>query len=302
MRGLIAKLGAMQNTAGAGTGSIAAFFPDFSRGPASEALWTIPAITFCVYLGVQWWAFWYPGAEPGGGGYVAQRILSARNERDGLLSVLWVNFAHYALRSWPWILPALAFVVLYPHLAQPESGYVLLAVDHLPRAMRGLLVAGFLAAFMSTIATHLNWGTSYLVSDFYRRFVNRAAPERHYIAVSRWLTLLLVILAAGVSWELSTIRSGWEVLLEVGAGTGSVYLLRWYWWRVNAWSEIAAMVTALAITVIFRVTAPFHGSEPAVFAKQTLVTTAITTALWIVVTFLTPPEPAGTLARFYSRV
>src|SRR3984957_8816824 len=264
MRGLIAKLGAMQNTAGAGTGSIAAFFPDFSRGPASEALWTIPAITFCVYLGVQWWAFWYPGAEPGGGGYVAQRILSARNERDGLLSVLWFNFAHYALRSWPWILAALAVVVLYPHLAQPESGYVLLAVDHLPRAMRGLLVAGFLAAFMSTIATHLNWGTSYLVSDFYRRFVNRAAPERHYIAVSRRLTLLYVILAAGVSWELSTIRSGWEVLLEVGAGTGSVYLLRWYWWRVNAWSEIAAMATALIVTLTIDLAAPFQGSEPAV--------------------------------------
>ncbi|HKV04914.1 MAG TPA: sodium:solute symporter family protein [Candidatus Acidoferrales bacterium] len=302
MRALLAKLGGMQAAAGPGSSNITSFFPDFSRGLASEALWTIPVITFCVYLGVQWWAFWYPGSEPGGGGYVAQRILSARDERHGLLSVLWFNFAHYALRSWPWILAALAVVVLYPQLAHPESGYVLLAVDHLPRAARGLLVAGFLAAFMSTIATHLNWGSSYLVSDFYRRFIRRDAPERHYVAISRWVTILLVVLAAGVSWELVTIRSGWEVLLEVGAGTGSVYLLRWYWWRINAWSEIAAMSVALGVSLAIRWAAPFHGSEPAVFAKQTLVTTAITTVAWVVVTLLTPAEPRDTLVSFYRRV
>jgi solute:Na+ symporter, SSS family len=302
LHALVAKLGALQAAAGPGSSNIAAFLPDFSRGFASESLWTIPVITFCVYLGVQWWAFWYPGSEPGGGGYVAQRILSARSERDGLLAVLWFNFAHYALRSWPWILAALAVVVLYPHLAQPEAGYVLLAVDHLPRAARGLLVAGFLAAFMSTIATHLNWGSSYLVSDFYRRFVWSAAPEKHYVAVSRWVTVLLVILAACVSWELSTIRSGWEVLLEVGAGTGSVYLLRWYWWRVTAWSEIAAMTTALVVSVAIRWSAPFHGSEAAVFAKQTLVTTLLTTVAWIAVTLMTPAEPIDTLLQFYWRV
>jgi len=302
MRALLGKIDALHAAAGPGAAKLTSFFPDFSRGFTSEALWTIPVITFCVYLGVQWWAFWYPGSEPGGGGYVAQRILSARNERDGLLSVLWFNFAHYALRSWPWILAAMAVVVLYPGLAQPESGYVLLAVDHLPRAGRGLLVAGFLAAFMSTIATHLNWGTSYLVSDFYRRFVRRDAPERHYVGVSRWVTILLVVLAAGVSWELATIRSGWEALLEVGAGTGSVYLLRWYWWRVNAWSEIAAMSTALVASAAMRLAAPFHGSEAAVFAKQTLVTTALTTVVWVAVTLLTPPEPAETLERFYRRV
>ena len=299
---LVPKLGALHAAAGPGSSNIASFLPDFSRGLASESLWTIPVITFCVYLGVQWWAFWYPGSEPGGGGYVAQRILSARSERDGLLAVLWFNFAHYALRSWPWILAALAVVVLYPHLAQPEAGYVLLAVDHLPRAARGLLVAGFLAAFMSTIATHLNWGGSYLVSDFYRRFVWSRAPEKHYVAMSRWVTVLLVILAACVSWELSTIRSGWEVLLELGAGTGSVYLLRWYWWRVNAWSEIAAMTTALVVSVAIRWSAPFHGSEAAVFAKQTLVTTLLTTVAWIAVTLVTPAEPIDTLLRFYRRV
>jgi solute:Na+ symporter, SSS family len=302
MHALLAKLDALHAAAGPASSNITSFFPDFSRGLASESLWTIPVTTFCVYLGVQWWAFWYPGSEPGGGGYVAQRILSARNERDGLLSALWFNFAHYALRSWPWILAAMAVVVLYPRLPRPEAGYVMLAVDHLPRAARGLLVAGFLAAFMSTIATHLNWGSSYLVSDFYRRFVQRAKPERHYVLVSRWVTLLLVILAACVSWELVTIRSGWEVLLEVGAGTGSVYLLRWYWWRVNAWSEIAAMTTALIVSLAIRWSAPFHGSEPAVFAKQTLVTTLVTTVAWITVTLLTPAEPRDTLVRFYRRV
>jgi len=302
MSALLSKLAALRTAAGPGASNITSFFPDFSRGFSSESLWTIPVITFCVYLGVQWWASWYPGSEPGGGGYVAQRILSARNERDGLLSVLWFNFAHYALRSWPWILAALAVVVLYPHLAHPESGYVLLAVDHLPRAARGLLVAGFLAAFMSTIATHLNWGSSYLVSDFYRRFIRRTAPERHYVAVSRWVTVLLIVCAAFVSWELATIRAGWEVLLEVGAGTGSVYLLRWYWWRINAWSEIAAMTTALAVTLAFRWTVPFQGSEPTVFAKQTLLTTLVTTAVWVLVTLLTPPEPRDTLLRFYRRV
>jgi SSS family solute:Na+ symporter len=302
MSALLAKLGALRAAAGPGSSDMTSFFPDFSRGFASEAVWTIPVITFCVYLGVQWWAFWYPGSEPGGGGYVAQRILSARTERDGLLSVLWFNFAHYALRSWPWILAALAVLVLYPQLAHPESGYILLAVDHLPRAARGLLVAGFLAAFMSTVATHLNWGSSYLVSDFYRRFVRRGASELHYVAVSRWVTILLVVFAAVISWELATIRSGWEVLLEIGAGTGSVYLLRWYWWRINAWSEIAAMCTALSVSLTMRWAAPFHGSEPAVFAKQTLVTTLVTTAAWILVTLLTPPEPRETLVRFYRRV
>ncbi len=299
---LLAKLSALRNAAGPGAADITSFFPDFSRGLASEAMWTIPVMTFCVYLGLQWWAFWYPGSEPGGGGYVAQRILSARNERDGLLSVLWFNFAHYALRSWPWILAALAVAVLYPQLAHPESGYVLLAVDHLPRAARGLLVAGFLAAFMSTVATHLNWGSSYLVSDFYRRFVRRAASEKHYVAISRWVTILLVVLSAFVSWELVTIRAGWEVLLEIGAGTGSVYLLRWYWWRVNAWSEIAAMTTALIVSLSIRWGAPFHGSEPVVYAKQTLLTTLVTTAAWVAVTLLTPPEPRETLVKFYRRV
>ncbi len=301
MTALLSKLAAMRH-ANPGASNAVSFFPDFSRGFTAESLWTLPLITFCVYLGVQWWAFWYPGSEPGGGGYVAQRILSARDERQGLLSVLWFNFAHYVLRSWPWILAALAVVVLYPSLSHPEAGYILLAVDHLPRAARGLLVAGFLAAFMSTVATHLNWGSSYLISDLYRRFLRPSASERHYILISRCVTILLVILAAWVSWEIATIRAGWEVLLEIGAGTGSVYLLRWYWWRINAWSEIAAMSAALVISLALRWTAPFHGSEPVVFAKETLLTTGATTLIWLVVTMFSPPEATDTLLAFYRRV
>ena len=299
---LLGKLAALRASAQGGAADVTAFFPDFSRGLSTEALWTVPVLTFCVYLGVQWWAFWYPGNEPGGGGYVAQRILSARSEREGLLSVLWFNFANYALRSWPWILAALAVVVLYPGLEHPESGYVRIAVDHLPAAWRGLLVAGFLAAFMSTVATHLNWGSSYLVADVYRRFLRRGAGERHYVNASRWVTLVLVALAAWVSWELASIRSGWEFVLEVGAGTGSVYLLRWYWWRINAWSEIAAMTTALFVSAALHVIHPFAGAEAVVFAKSALTTTLLTTLAWIFVTLLTPAEPQDVLLRFYRRV
>jgi solute:Na+ symporter, SSS family len=303
MSALEAKLSALQ-VAHPGSSSPLSFFPDFSHGFANQALWTLPVITFCVYLGVQWWAFWYPGAEPGGGGYVAQRILSARDERHGLLSVLWFNFAHYALRSWPWILAALAVIVLYPGLEHPESGYMLVAIDHLPAAWRGLLAAGFLAAFMSTIATQLNWGSSYLVADFYRRFIHRSASERHYVGISRLATVILVALTAWVAWELVTIRAGWEFVLEVGAGTGSVYLLRWYWWRINAWSEIAAMSTALAISLLLHFSSPFGGSadDPIVFAKTALTTTLATTLAWVIVTLLTPPEPREVLEKFYRKV
>ena len=301
MPALEAKLSAL-HVAHPGSSSALGFFPDFSQGLTSQALWTLPVITFCVYLGVQWWAFWYPGAEPGGGGYVAQRILSARDERHGLLSVLWFNFAHYALRSWPWILAALAVIVLYPGLAHPEAGYMLVAIDHLPAAWRGLLAAGFLAAFMSTIATQLNWGSSYLVADFYRRFLRRDAGEKHYVAISRLATVILVALTAWVAWELVTIRAGWEFVLEVGAGTGSVYLLRWYWWRINAWSEIAAMSAALVISLALHFNNPFTGSEPIVFAKTTLTTTLLTTLTWVIVTLLSPAESREVLEKFYRKV
>ncbi len=299
---LLARLAEMRTAAGPGTGDPTAFFPDFSRPISAEALWVLPVLTFLVNIGLQWWAFWYPGAEPGGGGYIAQRIFSAKDERNGLLSVLWFNVAHYALRPWPWILTALAAIVLYPHLEHPESGYMLVVSQHVPPALRGIVVAGFMAAFMSTIATQLNWGASYLVSDFYRRFIRRDADDAHYVRVSRLATILLVIASALVSVLLADIRSGWQAVLEVGAGTGAVYLLRWYWWRINAWSEISAMTTALIMTVLLRWAAPFSGTSPVVFAKSALTTTLVTTLVWLIVTFATKPEPEALLLQFYRKV
>jgi len=287
------------------TGPITAFFPDFSQGLTAEALWTLPVLTFVVHLAVQWWAFWYPGAEPGGGGYVAQRIFSTRSERDGLLSVLWFNLAHYALRPWPWILAGLAAVVLYPGLgrAEAEASYVRLAIEHLPPALTGLLIAGFLAAFMSTVATHLNWGGAYLVSDLYRRFLRRSESEKHYVAVSQYVVTPLLVVASGVvAWLLTSVVSGWAFVLEVGAGTGAVYILRWYWWRINAWSEISAMATAMVTSLALRFAGIFSGSTTVVFAKSALTTTAVTTLVWLAVTLLTRPEPERTLVNFYRRV
>ncbi|MFZ0582838.1 MAG: sodium:solute symporter family protein [Candidatus Acidiferrales bacterium] len=307
---MIAHIGALRATNGAS--NPLAFLPDFSKGFASDTLWTLPVITFTVYLGVQWWAFWYPGAEPGGGGYIAQRIFSARDERQGLFSVLWFNIAHYALRPWPWILTALAAIVLYPGLQHPETSYMMIVNDYVPHYWRGIIVAGFLAAFMSTIATQLNWGTSYIVEDFYRRFLVRRASERHYVHISQLVTILLVILTGYVSAQLASIRSGWEVVLQVGAGTGSVYMLRWYWWRINAWSEISAMITALVATLalhwkgladsLLGRPSLFTGSDTLVFAKDILTTTLLTTIVWIAVTLLTAKEPDSILLSFYRKV
>jgi SSS family solute:Na+ symporter len=302
MQEMLGKLAAMRAAAGPKAADITAIFPDFSRGLTAEAMWTLPVLTFVVHLAVQWWAFWYPGSEPGGGGYIAQRIFSARDEKHGLLSVLWFNIAHYAVRPWPWILTALAAAALYPGLEHPESGYMIVAIAYMPHALRGILIAGFMAAFMSTIATQLNWGSSYLVEDFYRRFIRRGAEEKHYVNISRVATLLLVAASAYVSARLATISQGWEVVLEVGAGTGGVYLLRWYWWRINAWSEISAMTTALAMTLLLHQWPVFGGSAPVIFAKTTLATTAVTTAVWVLVTLLTPAEPDDLLLRFYRKV
>ncbi len=298
---LAARLDALRATH-PGAGNPLAFLPDFSQGLTSEALWTLPALTFVMNLGVQWWASWYPGAEPGGGGYIAQLIFSARDERHGLLSVLWFNVAHYALRPWPWILTGLAVIVLYPNLAAPERGYMMVVTDHVPPALRGIVIAGFLAAFMSTVATQLNWGASYLIADFYRRFLRRDASERHYVVASRLATVLLVFASAVVAWLLTSIQSGWQFVLEVGAGTGAVYLLRWYWWRINAWSEISAMAAALSAALYLNFAKPFSGSAPVVFAKTSLATVLVTTTVWVLVTFFTAPEPRDVLLAFYRQV
>jgi len=296
---------------GAVTSDPTAFLPDFRLGLTSDALWTLPVLTFIVYLGMQWWLAWYPGAEPGGGGYVAQRMFSAKDEKNSLGATLWFNIAHYALRPWPWIVTALVAMVVYspnggikPSAAfaqNPEQGYVMVLRDYLPPALRGLMVAAFLAAFMSTVGTQLNWGCSYLVNDLYKRFIVRNSTERHYVLVSRWITVLLVLASGYTASQLSSISAGWSVVLEIGFGTGAVYILRWYWSRINAWSEISAMIAAAAVTVgLHRV--QFGGSDVVVYAKSSLITGAVATIVWLVVTFLTPPESDATLSDFYRRV
>ena len=288
------KLLALEATR-AGGGSLLDFLP------APDSAW-MPLTAFLVFIGVNWWASWYPGAEPGGGGYVAQRIFCAKDEKHSLWATLWFNIAHYALRPWPWILVALASVVLYPDLADKEAGYVQVMVDHLPASLRGLMLAAFLAAYMSTISTHLNWGASYVINDFYRRFLRPQADERHHLRAAQVATILLMLLAGGVTYYLETIRGAWALLLMIGAGTGAVYLLRWYWWRINAWSEISAMAAAFLTSLALRHWVPFAGGEQLLFAKNMLATTAVCTAVWLAVTFLTRPEPADHLLNFYRRV
>ena len=274
------------------------------EGGALLAYAWMPLMTLAVYLSVQWWAAWYPGAEPGGGGYVAQRIFSARSERDGVLATLFFQIAHYALRPWPWILTGLATVILYPTLEDKEAGYVQAFVDLLPTPWRGFMLAGFAAAYMSTVATHLNWGASYLVNDFYKRFVKKDGTERHYVRASRLATVLLFLASIAVTSQLGSIEKAWELLLALGAGTGLVLILRWYWWRINAWSEISAMVASFVVSLLaFRFVAPrFAAGDPNATAAVMLVTVAASTVAWVVVTLLTPPEPPAVLEAFYRRV
>jgi SSS family solute:Na+ symporter len=264
----------------------------------------MPLLTLGVYLSVQWWAAWYPGAEPGGGGYVAQRIFSARTEKDGVLATLFFQIAHYALRPWPWIVTGLATVILYPSLQDREAGYVQAFVDLLPTPWRGFMLAGFAAAYMSTVATHLNWGASYLVNDFYKRFVRRDASQAHYVAVSRIATVFLFLGSIAVTSQLSSVEKAWELLLALGAGTGLVLILRWYWWRINAWSEISAMVTSFVVSLLgFAFIKPrFADNDPNATATIMLVTVACSTLVWLTVTLLTRPEPDAVLDAFYRRV
>jgi solute:Na+ symporter, SSS family len=271
--------------------------------PPMDSAW-MPLITLCVYLGVNWWASWYPGAEPGGGGYIAQRIFSAKNERHGVLATLWFNVAHYALRPWPWILTALASLVLYPELKDKESGYIMTLMDpHIfPTWMRGFMIAAFAAAYMSTIGTQLNWGASYVINDFYRRFLVREAAERHYVIASQLVTVLLMFVSLFVTFHLQSIGGAWKLLMVTGAGTGLVLLLRWYWWRINAWSEVTAMIFAAATALYLSLAGPkWDTDDPKQFAYFMLTNVAITTLAWIVVTLLTPAEPREKLVDFYQK-
>ena len=275
-----------------------------------EAYSWMPLLALTVFLSMQWWAAYYPGAEPGGGGYVAQRIFSAKTERDGVLATLLFQVAHYALRPWPWIVTGLATVILYPGGRLPngtvdaEGAYVQAFVDLLPTPWRGFMMAGFAAAYMSTIGTHLNWGASYLVNDFYKRFLKPSETDKHYVNVGRVATVLLFLMSIAVTSQLSSVEKAWEFLLAIGAGTGLVLILRWYWWRINAWSEISSMIASFVVSLLamWKIRPLFAPNDPNAQATVMVVTVAVSTAVWLAVTFLTRPESMATLESFYHRV
>jgi len=284
------------------------FLPDFTNRDALIAVLIVP-------LAVQWWSTWYPGAEPGGGGYIAQRMLAARNEKESMMATLWFNVAHYALRPWPWIIVALASLIVYPDLASigarfPNVDPAILRHDlaypamlvFLPHGLLGLVVASLAAAYMSTISTHLNWGASYIVDDWYARFVAPGQDDAHYVLVGRVATVVLIVLASVVSLFLENARQAFNILLQIGAGTGSIFLLRWFWWRVNAWSEISGMIISFAVAVYFAFWHKPLGFAPLDPSVQLIIGVGITTAGWLVVTRLTPPVRRETLQAFYDRI
>ncbi len=280
-----------------GTGSILSFTPDIG------SLW-MPMLTFFVYIAVNWWATWYPGAEPGGGGYIAQRMFCAKDEKHSLLATLWFNIAHYAIRPWPWILTALCSLVLYPSLADKESGFIKAIIDPavFPVALRGLIIAAFAAAYMSTIGTQLNWGASYLINDFYKRFLVRSASEKHYVRISQFATIFIMIVSCVVTYYQDSISGAWKLLIAVGAGTGSVFILRWFWWRINAWSEVAAMAASFVVSLTLQFGLGLSSNDPRQFAWIVLITVACSTVTWLAATLLTAPESEATLLAFYRRV
>ena len=273
--------------------------------------WELSVPILIVPLAVQWWSTWYPGSEPGGGSYIAQRMLAARAEKDALWGTLLFNLAHYALRPWPWILVALSSVLVFPTVADirqalPHVDPGLLGNDmaysamltFLPSGLLGLMVAGLLAAYVSTISTHLNWGTSYLVNDLYRRFLRPGRDERHYVLAGRLVTAVLMVVAALFTLLLETARTSFDLLLSVGAGTGLLYLLRWFWWRINAWSEIAAMASSFLLAAAFFVAQRRGVALPSHISLILMVAT--TTVIWMATAYLTAPTDRATLRRFYE--
>ncbi|MGE3313158.1 MAG: sodium:solute symporter family protein [Limisphaerales bacterium] len=284
------------------------FLPDFTSN------WDLAVAIFIMPIAVQWWATWYPGAEPGGGSYIAQRMLASKSEKDALGAVLFFNVAHYVLRPWPWIIVALCSLLVYPNLSDIQTAFpnldpALLGHDiaypamlkFLPVGFIGLMVGGLIAAHSSTILTHLNWGASYLVHDFYQRFVNRGASEHHYVLVGRIATIGLFAGSAGMVFLLDTAKDSFDIILQVGAGTGLLYLLRWFWWRINAWCEVVAMGSSFAVSVALLVLRK-QGLLVLGTHHALLLTIAVTTVCWVATAFLTAPTDRATLIDFYRRV
>jgi SSS family solute:Na+ symporter len=287
--------------------------PDFTN------TWDIALAVFIMPIAVQWWSVWYPGAEPGGGSYIAQRMLASKTEKDALGAVLFFNLAHYVLRPWPWIITALCSILVYPELtdiqrAFPNLDPSLLGHDiafpamlkFLPVGFMGLMVGGLIAANSSTILTHLNWGASYLVHDFYRRFINRQGSEKHYVFMGRVVTVLLFVCSALIVFVLETAKDAFDIILQVGAGTGLLYLVRWFWWRVNAWCEVVAMISSFLVSVLL-IVLEREGILRATEAIGTkdiklLITIAVTTISWVLMAYLGPPTDRETLVTFYRKV
>jgi Na+/proline symporter len=310
------------------------FFPVFSTDiTPGEGLYRISLFSFIAFAAIQWWASWYPGAEPGGGGYIAQRIMSTRNEKEGFLATLWFVIAHYCVRPWPWILAGLAAIVLYPDLApnKKEEGYVYLIRDLLPSPYRGLLLAAFLGAYMSTLSTQLNWGASYLLNDLYRRFISKNKTDKHYVTVSRIFTVFILGFSLYITFYLlDTISGAWKILLQFGAGSGFVLILRWYWWRINAISEIVSMVVPAVVVICMNMIslaanyssgisqnaagALFYHFIPDFILKSSnvifflefpnslYIIVGITVISVLITLFITEPESQKTLLKFYHRV
>ncbi|MFZ2641374.1 MAG: sodium:solute symporter family protein [Verrucomicrobiia bacterium] len=303
--GLVEKVSAMTGPGGV---NYLNMFPDFTNH------WDIAVAVFIMPIAVQWWAVWYPGAEPGGGSYIAQRMLASKSERDALGAVLFFNIAHYVLRPWPWLLVALASLIVYPQLSDIQRAFPAVdpaLVNHdiaypamlrfLPVGFVGLMVGGLIAANSSTILTHLNWGASYLVHDFYQRFVRRGASEKHYIFVGRLTTVLLFVASALLTPVLDSAKDNFDLMLQVGAGTGLLYLVRWFWWRITAWCEVVAMISSFAVSValfILHKTGTLHLSTHV----QLLLTVAFTTICWLLTAYLGPQTDRRTLVEFYRKV
>jgi len=286
------------------------FFPSFDDSSVYISIIIIP-------IAVQWWAVWYPGAEPGGGGYIAQRMLSAKNEKNAIGATLLFNFAHYALRPWPWIIVALCSLIIYPDLASIKNDFPTISdtylkddiaypvmLSKLSPGWLGLVVASIIAAYMSTIGTHLNWGSSYIVNDFYRRFLRKNSSEKEYVLVGRITTLLLMVIAGLFSLTfLNNATQAFDVLLLSGAGSGAIYLLRWFWWRINAWTEIIATIfaTIMAFILVFLVSdSSLKNSMLDAFTMKLLIAVGLTTIIWLVTTFITKPEDKFILRKFYK--
>ena len=281
--------------------------------PNFKSNWDLAIAIFIMPLAVQWWAVWYPGAEPGGGSYIAQRMLASKSEKDSLGAVLFFNIAHYVLRPWPWILVGLCSLIVYPQLADIQKAFPnldprLLGHDiafpamlkFLPVGFIGLMVGGLIAANSSTNLTHLNWGASYIVHDFYRRFLKKDATEKHYVMIGRFATIALFFAAGGLVFVLETAKDSFDIILQVGAGTGLLYLVRWFWWRVNAWCEVNAMISSFGFSILLLILRKVGVVVPTHYAL--ILTVLATTAVWVLTAFLGPKTDPKTLLKFYKKV